>query len=460
MKTADGDCSLNAYAVLLAGGTGTRLWPVSRERYPKQLVKFIGNDSLVQSTLKRLTPTMGKDHVRIVCGKEHYHEIRRHMEDIGFSAEQKVICEPCGRNTAPAILLAVLQILKTETDALLGIFPADHVIKDDDGFHRKLAVALDLAEAGYLVTFGIRPNYPETGYGYIEGADRISEDALSIRRFVEKPDKKTAEAYVAAGNFFWNSGMFAFRASVILEEFKQLNPELFRRMDGIIQEDGSVQLGDYEALPDISIDYAIMEKTDKGVVVPSDFGWSDIGSWKSLYDFLTKDENENVLDGDIIAKDTEGCFILGNERLIATNHLKDLVVVETPDSVFVSGMDNSRDVKAIVTTLKERGRKEFKSHKTDYHPWGTLTLLEHESDATVERVLVYPGSVFQNRTGSKSRKHLSFLSGRASIKDGYEQTDYRKGEFIQIPENHTLEIENTGDYNLVFIQVETVCESD
>ena len=270
---------------------------------------------------------MGKEHVRIVCGKEHDHEIRRHMEDIGFPSEQKVICEPCGRNTAPAILLAVLQILKTEKDAVLGIFPADHVIKDNDDFHRKLAVALNLAEAGYLVTFGIRPNYPETGYGYIEGADRISEDALSIKRFVEKPDKKTAEDYVAAGNFFWNSGMFAFRASVILEEFKQLTPELYREMDGIIQENGSVALEDYEALPDISIDYAVMEKTDKGVVVPSDFGWSDIGSWKSLYDFLIKDENGNVLDGDIIVKDTEDCFILCNKRLIATNHLKNMVVV-------------------------------------------------------------------------------------------------------------------------------------
>ena len=461
MKTSDGDRNrnLNAYAVLLAGGTGTRLWPVSRERYPKQLVKLIGNDSLVQSTLKRVTPTMGKEHVRIVCGIEHYHEIRRQMEDIGFPAEQKVICEPCGRNTAPAILLAVLQILKTEKDAVLGIFPADHVIKDNDDFHRKLAVALKLAEAGYLVTFGIKPNYPETGYGYIEGADRISEDALSLKRFVEKPDKKTAEGYVAAGNFFWNSGMFAFRASVILEEFKQLTPELYRKMDGIIQENGSVALKDYEALPDISIDYAVMEKTDKGVVVPSDFGWSDIGSWKSLYDFLIKDENGNVLDGDIIAKDTEDCFILGNKRLIATNHLKNIVVVETPDSVFVSDMKNSRDVKAIVTTLKERGRKEFRIHKTDYHPWGTITLLEQESDSRVERVLVYPGSVFQNRTGDKSKKQLSFLSGKASVKDGQKQADYRKGEFLQIPERRTLEIENTGDHNLVFIQVETVGES-
>lgn len=450
------DRSIHAYAVLLAGGTGTRLWPVSRERYPKQLVKFIGNDSLVQCTLKRLTPTMDKEHVRIVCGREHYHEIRRHMEDIGFPAEGKVICEPCGRNTAPAILLAVLQILKTEKDALLGIFAADHVIKDNDDFHKKLGIALRLAEAGYLVTFGIKPNYPETGYGYIEGADRISENALTIKRFVEKPDKKTAEGYVSAGNFFWNSGMFAFRASVILEEFKKLTPELYKQMTGIIQADGTVALEDYDPLPDISIDYAIMEKTEKGVVVPADFGWSDIGSWKSLYDFLLKDEDGNVLDGDIIAENTENCFILGNERLIATNHLQNLVVVETPDSVFVSDMDKSRDVKKIVTTLKERGRKEFRTHKTVYHPWGTITLLEHESNARVERVLIYPGSVYQNRTEGNSRKHLSFLSGEASILNGGEQADFKKGDFFQIPENHTLEIENTGEDSLVFIQVETI----
>ena len=215
-----GDLAGKVYAILLAGGTGTRLCPVSRELYPKQLVKFIGNDSLVQSTIKRLSPVLDAASVRIVCGEQHFHETARHMQDIGLPAEGKIICEPSGRNTAPAILLAVLHTLSAYRDAVLCVFPADHVIGDIESFHERLKAAIRLADQGYIVTFGITPHYPETGYGYVEGGQQVSEGALTIKRFVEKPDKKTARQYITAGNFFWNSGMFAFKASVILEEFR------------------------------------------------------------------------------------------------------------------------------------------------------------------------------------------------------------------------------------------------
>jgi mannose-1-phosphate guanylyltransferase/mannose-6-phosphate isomerase len=347
------------YPVLLAGGVGSRLWPLSRELSPKQVIKFFGEDSLLQSTIKRIIPLLNKENVRIVCGDKHFDETARQMEQTGILPAGKIICEPCGRNTAPAILLAVLNILKDEKDAVLCIFPADHVVRDNSVFQDKLKSAIKLANEGFIVTFGIKPHYPETGYGYIEGKNELHNGALSIKRFVEKPDIKTAKEYIKAGNFFWNSGMFAFKASVIMNEFKAFEPELFKRMSNSVAAKETVAKTDYEKLPNISIDYAIMERTDRGAVLPSDFGWSDIGSWKSLYDFFPKDDKGNVIKGDVIAKKTRNCLIIGNKRLVAANCLENMVVVDTPDSIFISDMENTQDVKTIVTELKEKKRKEY-----------------------------------------------------------------------------------------------------
>jgi len=232
------DSAGNVYAVLLAGGTGTRLWPVSRELYPKQLVKFIGNDSLVQSTIKRLAPLLDLENVRVVCGEQHYHEIARHIKDIGISSQGKVIQEPSGRNTAPAILLAAFYLRHTVPDGIMCVFPADHVIGNIAAFHERLGAAIALAEQGYIVTFGIKANYPETGYGYIEAGGAVSESALRVKRFVEKPDRPTAEKYIDAGNFFWNSGMFAFKVAVVLEEFKKYQPQMLAAMEDIFAAGG------------------------------------------------------------------------------------------------------------------------------------------------------------------------------------------------------------------------------
>ncbi|MGD9350391.1 MAG: mannose-1-phosphate guanylyltransferase, partial [Desulfobacterales bacterium] len=330
------DIDLNVYSILLAGGTGTRLWPVSRALYPKQLVKFIGEDSLLQSTIKRLPPVLDTAYIRVVCGQQHFHETAKHIENLGLKAEDKLICEPSGRNTAPAILLAALHVLASEQDAILCVFPADHVIQDLDAFHDRLKAAIALAGSGSIVTFGIQPTYPETGYGYVEGGKKASQGALALKRFVEKPDLATAQKYIKAGNFFWNSGMFAFKASIIMAEFKAHQPELLGKMQALFEDGTSIRKEDYDQLDNISIDYAIMEKTARGAVLPSDFGWSDIGSWKSLYDFLEKDADNNVIDGDVMVQNTRSSLILGHDRLIAANRLQDMVVVETADSVFVS----------------------------------------------------------------------------------------------------------------------------
>jgi len=389
------DINAPVYPVLLAGGSGTRLWPVSRELYPKQLVSFIEADSLIQGTIRRFEPVLDRDRVRIVCGHEHYHETYKQLRDIGLTPDGKIIPEPCGRNTAPAILLALLKILEENRDALVFIFPADHVIGDVPEFHARLAQAATLAGQGHIVTFGIPPSYPETGYGYIEGAEEARTEALPIKRFVEKPDLATATSYIQAGNFFWNSGMFAFKGTVMLEEYEKQVPEMVQTMRALLLDGGPIKKEAYQTLPDISFDYAIMEKTARGMVLPSKLGWSDIGSWKSLYDFLPKDEHHNVISGDVLARKTSNCLILGHDRLIATHRLDNLVVVETADSIFVSDLDSSRDVKEIVDILKRQDRKEYRKHKTEAHPWGTSTILEDNTDLKITKRLISPGSVYR-----------------------------------------------------------------
>ncbi len=449
------DEKLSVYSVLLAGGTGTRLWPISRELYPKQLVRFIGDVSLVQNTINRISPILNRDKIRIVCGKKHYHEIARQMEEINLSSIGKIFQEPCGRNTAPAILMALLLILKEETDAIISVFPADHVIQDEACFQQDLIRAVDLADKGYIITFGIKPDYPETGYGYVEGGDKIGNKALTLKRFVEKPDQPTAKKYLEAGTFFWNSGMFAFKASIMLAEFAALQPELLEKMQAFLGQGNLAIEKGYENLPNISIDYAIMEHTRKGAILPSDFGWSDIGSWKSLYDFLPKDKNKNVLDGDIITKNTNNCFIKGYKRLIATNQVSNLAVVETPDSVFISDLANSRDVKMIVADLKKLGRKECHNHPTIQHSWGSLCLIEERNDSRVSRLKIYKGLMCDDIAFQGSKLHIVLTQGLVEI-TADKKIILKIGDSITISKKNKVKIKNLakGPAYLVLVDLE------
>ncbi len=446
---------LPVYPVLLAGGVGSRLWPLSRELSPKQLVKLIGDDSLLQRTIKRLEPALDTNLVRIVCGEEHREETSRQLSAIGIEPDSRIICEPCGRNTAPAVLLAAVIISREVEDAVMCVFPADHVIRSKNRFHDRLGAAIRLAEEGSVVTFGIQPHYAETGYGYIEGAEAVSNDAFVIKRFVEKPDRRTAEQYLQAGNFFWNSGMFAFKASVIREEFKKFAPDLLEQMESLVRTDGGETLDGYDALPNISFDIAIMENTEKGVVAPSAFGWSDIGSWKSLYDFLPKDDEQNVIKGDVISKDTSNCFIMGGDRLVTTNRLSHIAIVETGDAIYVSDIEHSRDVKEIVSDLQKTGRPECRTHRAAPRPRGCLDTLAGEPTHQVEELTLHPGSRIRIQAEPSSMKHMVVVngSGKCITEDGARTL--RRGEAIMVRGGEAIDLENTGNepYGLIQVQM-------
>ena len=441
-RSPDSELFRHVYPVLLAGGTGTRLWPVSRQLYPKQLVKFVGNASLIQNTVSRLTPLVDPENVRVVCGADHYYEIDRHLTDIQLSGRGKIISEPCGRNTAPAVLMAMFHVMEMDKDAVMCIFPADHVIRDVPDFQNNVRKAVALAEEGHIVTFGIRPHYPETGYGYIEAGEALKDQGFRVRRFVEKPDRATAEAYLKAGNFFWNSGMFTFKLTVMMEEFQTYAPELYQSMKAMVSKSSAPDPDDYRQLPDISIDYAIMEQTRKAAVLPSDFGWSDIGSWKSLFDFMPKNSDENVIIGDVVTKDTKNSFIMGQDRLIATNHVENLVIVDTQDSIFISDIENSRDVKSIVSMLKENGRKEFYQHLTVYHEWGKSTILHQDAASIVYHLTLFPEKTLHLAESTITADHLAVTSGEIMVSGLDCDTALGKGQSILLGNGKPAVVKN------------------
>lgn len=442
----------NIYPVLLAGGSGSRLWPLSRELYPKQLINLVGGQSLIQNTVKRMLSHGSPENIRVVCGTEHYYEIRRHLDEMDIPSQGKVIKEPCGRNTAPAVLLAALEIHAQNPGAIMVVCPADHIITQEDKFADVVNQAVDLANMEKIVTFGINPNYPETGYGYIEG--RYNEEAQyhDIVRFVEKPNKQTAQQYVDSGNYYWNSGMFTFKAQTIIDEFERLQPEMTQKLRELLKE--KLTKEGYCTLEDISFDYAIMEKTDKGVVIPSSFGWNDIGSWKSLYDVLPRDDQNNVIDGDVIAKDTKNCFIKSNDRLVATMGLNNVVVVETPDTVFVGDMEKSQEIKAIVKELKQTGRPEYKAHTTVYRPWGTYKILEENPSFKIKRIVVYPGKKLSSQMHHHRSEHWTVVSGTAKVTNGDKVFYLKENESTYIPMTNLHRLENPGKVPLHIIEVQ------
>ncbi|MCC5519742.1 mannose-1-phosphate guanylyltransferase/mannose-6-phosphate isomerase [Vibrio splendidus] len=447
--------------VIMAGGTGSRLWPLSRELYPKQFLNVIGDMTMLQQTASRLSDVEHEAPI-IICNEEHRFIAAEQMRLGGFK-HGGIILEPIGRNTAPAIALAALQAMSNSSnddEPLLLVLAADHIIENELAFTNAVKKAQALAVSDKLVTFGIIPNSPETGYGYIKAGIQQG-DAYTVREFVEKPDLATAEKYLAENDYYWNSGMFLFKASRYLEELAKFEPEILDTCKQSIAKPSKdaefirVDSEVFKSCPDKSIDYAVMEKTDSAVVVPMDAGWSDVGSFSSLWDISVKDENQNVTKGDVITVDSTHNYICAENKLVAIVGVDNLVVIETKDAILVANKDKVQDVKNVVNKLKETGRIEQKLHREVYRPWGKYDSIDLGARDQVKRITVKPGEKLSIQKHFHRSEHWIVVSGTASVLNGDETIIVTENESTYIPLGTIHALENPGKIPLEMIEVQT-----
>ncbi len=442
--------------VILAGGTGSRLWPLSRELYPKQLLQLIDATSLLQTTVLRVGQLVEVLPPLLVVGEEHRFVTRRQVDGLVPEDGYTILLEPVGRNTAPAVCGAVEYVaIEQPDDTIMLVLPADHLILKKEAFQKVVTEAAELAANGKIVTFGIEPQHPETGYGYIEQGE--GSEVLSFR---EKPDRDTAESYLDKGNYFWNSGMFAFTVQTFREEMERLAPAMLSCMRESVllgKRDGKFFRLDGGAMgrcPSDSIDYALMEKTDKIAMVAADLDWSDIGSWHALWEVSDKDESGNVVLGDVLLEDTSNCLIRAEDTLVATVGLEDMLVVETADAVLVAPLSRSQDVKKIVGRLKSERRREFRLHRTVHRPWGSYTVLEEHLRYQIKRITVNPGAKLSLQMHHHRHEHWVVVSGTARITNGDEIFLLYENQSTYIPAGVSHRLENPGVLELELIEVQ------
>lgn len=447
-------------SVIMAGGSGSRLWPLSRSMFPKQFLTLDSKNNLtmLQSTIDRVSDISTLEPI-IITNEQHRFIVAEQMREYG--ANSKIILEPVGRNTAPAIALAAFEAVKHGEDPVLLILAADHVILDKPAFQASVKNAFIQAQAGYLVTFGIVPTMPETGYGYIHRGSEIAENAYKVEQFVEKPSRETAEKYVVSGNYYWNSGCFMFKASSYLHELKRLSPEIYtaceKAANKIVKDIDFIRVDKDEFLkcPDDSVDYAVMEKTDKAVVVSMDAGWSDVGSWSALWEVSDKDENQNSYRGDVIMKNTSGCYIYAPNKLVAAVGLQNIVVVDTKDAVLVADKSKVQEVKQIVEQLKDEDRREYKEHREVYRPWGRSDAIDKGGRYKVNRITIKPGKSEDLQVHYHRAEHWIVVSGTAKVTKENEIRLITENQSIYIPVGVPHCIENPGKIPLELIEVQS-----
>ncbi|EKH9298939.1 mannose-1-phosphate guanylyltransferase/mannose-6-phosphate isomerase [Escherichia coli] len=448
--------------VIMAGGTGSRLWPMSRELYPKQFLRLYGQRSMLQETVLRLDDVDAREPV-VICNQEHRFLVAEQLRQIN-KLSHNIILEPVRRNTAPAIALAALSAIENGDDPILLVLAADHIINNKLAFHQAIKSAFKFALQGRLVTFGIVPTGPETGYGYIHRGQEETLDeqiAYQVSRFVEKPNKETAESYIASGEYYWNSGMFMFRAKKYLEELEKFRPDILDACKAAIQgckesdEFIKVDRDLFIACPDESVDYAVMEKTTDAVVVGLDADWSDVGSWSALWEVSPKDDKGNVLTGDTFLHNANNCYINTDEKLIAAIGVDDLVIINTKDAVLVVNKDQVQDVKKVVEYLKANHRSEYKRHREIYRPWGRCDVVVQTERFNVNRITVKPGAAFSMQMHHHRTEHWVILSGtgEVTIKDQKFLLTENQSTFIPIGAQHRLE--NPGKIPLELLEIQS-----
>jgi len=445
------------YPVILSGGSGSRLWPLSRSLYPKQLLPLLSERTMIQETALRAGPAHFARPV-IICNEAHRFIVAEQMQEIGVTP-LRLVLEPIGRNTAPAIAAAALILVKTDPEAIMAVLPSDHVITDQAGFLEALGQAGVAAAAGHLVTFGMKPTAPETGYGYIQRGAPLTEGSFKVERFIEKPDLERARAMTAQPEFLWNSGMFVFKAAVFLDEIKRLCPDILAAVSASIDKAAQdidflrLEAASFAQSPSASIDYAVMEHTARAAVVPSDFGWSDLGSWSALWEIADKGQAGTVEVGDVISVDCRDSYLRGDGVLVAGVGLKDIIVVATEDAVLVAERGHVQEVKKIVESLREKKRSEGDLHRKVYRPWGFYQSIDSGTRFQVKQIVVKPGAKLSLQMHHHRTEHWVVVEGTAMITRDGESFLLRENESTYIPIGTKHRLENPGKVPLKLIEV-------
>lgn len=448
--------SNQVHAVILAGGSGSRLWPLSRQNLPKQFLALDGEATLLQTTIDRLSPVIDGKSVLIVTQEAHakgeaYHALLPY----------RTIFEPVGRNTAPAIALAAAYLMADGADPVMVVLPADHIIKDEKGFRENLIAAIDAAQSGKLITFGIQPARPDTGFGYIKAQPNSARsNVYAVDRFTEKPDEATAEKFLKEGNYYWNSGMFVWRASVILAEIQQYLPEVYQVVQNIVaaSRSGSFQQAvekHFVAMPSISIDYGVLEKSSRVSLIPCDIGWNDVGSWHAVHEISEQDKNGNALQGNVVALDCKNSLIRAEKRLVAAIGIENICVIETADAVLIAKSDQTQRVREVVDILQARGATEHIFHAKVNRPWGSYTVLEEDQDGfKIKRIEVAPGARLSLQSHRQRSEHWVVVSGTATVTNGDEVITVKKNESTYIPIGTKHRLENLGKEPLHIVEIQ------
>ncbi len=442
-------------AIILAGGSGTRLWPVSRYGLPKQFIKLNGGKSLLCQTVERLAAVVPLRDIFVITNEDYRFHVQEDLRSVSPAIENNVILEPVGRNTAPATALVMkycLEKLKCSKDEVIFICPSDHIIEPVEKFAKYAHQAETAARAGSIVTFGIKPSRPETGYGYIKKGGKVqgNDGVYKVEKFAEKPDMKTAEKYLEDGGYYWNSGMFSFTIAAMLAEFKAYAPEISRKMGAALAK----MTADFKSMPSISIDYAVMEKSKKTAVLPIDILWSDVGSWDSLPEVIKPDSEGNIKVGDVLALDTQRTIVMGENRLISAIGIKDLIIVDTVDALLIVRRGQAQRVKEVVDMLKERKRREVVEHTTIYRPWGSYTVLEEGPRYKIKRIVVKPSQKLSHQLHYHRSEHWVVVKGAARVTIGKTTSLVHENESTYVPKSTGHRLENPGKVPLEMIEVQ------